>query len=75
MSAFDEMDMSALRTTAKMQAQILAHIMSTRSSRIDELEHALNAAIGHIEMLMGSDADTSEDVQWLQNILNKEDER
>jgi hypothetical protein len=36
------------------------------------LEHALNAAIGHIEMLMGSDADESEDVEWLQNILNKE---
>jgi hypothetical protein len=43
-----------------------------RSNRIDELEHALNAAIGHIEMLMGSDADTSEDVAWLQKILNKE---
>ena len=68
MSVFDGMDMLALRTTAKMQA----HLLGMRSNRIDELEHALNAAIGHIEILMGSDADTSEDVQWLQNILNKE---
>jgi hypothetical protein len=67
-SVFDEMDVLALRTTAKMQL----HLLSVRSNRIDELEHALNAAIGHIEMLMGSDADESEDVEWLQNILNKE---
>lgn len=68
MSVFDGMDVLALRTTAKMQL----HLSSVRSNRIDELEHALNAAIGHIEMLMGSDADESEDVEWLQNILNKE---
>jgi hypothetical protein len=67
-SVFDGMDVLALRTTAKMQL----HLLSVRSNRIDELEHALNAAIGHIEMLMGSDADESEDVEWLQNILNKE---
>jgi hypothetical protein len=43
-----------------------------RDARIYELELVLNAAIGHIEMLMGSDADESEDVAWLQKILNKE---
>ena len=43
-----------------------------RDARIRELEDALNAAIGHIEMLMGSDADESEDVEWLQSILNNE---
>jgi len=56
MSVFDGMDTLALRTTAKMQAQILAHIMSTRSNRIDELEAALREAI---EIIEGTGLDAS----------------
>jgi hypothetical protein len=55
------------------EAMQIVKAMGLRDARIRELEHALNAAIGHIEILMGSDADESEDVEWLQSILNNEE--
>jgi hypothetical protein len=39
------------------------------AARITELEQALEAAILHIEGLMGSDADESEDVAALREVL------
>ena len=53
------------------EAMQIVKAMGLRDARIRELEHALNAAIGHIEILMGSDADESvrEDVAAFREVL------
>jgi hypothetical protein len=42
------------------------------AERIEALEQALEAAISHIESLMGSDADDSQDVAWLRSVLDSD---
>jgi hypothetical protein len=49
--------------------EMLERIQSD-AERIQALEQALEVAITHIESLMGSDADDSQDVAWLRTVLD-----